>query len=60
MTMSWYFSLANLLSNNAAQTIQSTNYTGTVEVVYVDTIGEEKFLFKTVIELQARSTGGHQ
>ncbi|WOO88367.1 AAA family ATPase [Mollicutes bacterium LVI A0078] len=58
MTMSWYYSLANLLSNNAAQTIQSTNYTGTIEVIYVDTIEDEKLLFKTIIELHARSTGG--
>ncbi len=58
MTMSWYYSLANLLSNNAAQTIQSTTYSGTVEVVYIEKIEEETLLFKTIIELSARTTGG--
>ncbi len=57
-TMSWYFYLANLLSNNAAQTIQATNYTGVVEVVYVGEVEEEIFLFKTIIELKSRVTGG--
>ncbi len=58
MTMSWYYSLVNLLSNNAAQTIQSTAYSGTVEVVYIDKIEDESLLFKTIIELSARTTGG--
>lgn len=57
-TMAWYYSLTNLLSNNAVQTIQSTTYGGTVEIVYVDTIEGETLLFKTIIVLNARTTGG--
>lgn len=57
-TMNCYFSLTNLLSNNAAQTIQSTNYSGIVEVVYVDKLENITYLFKSVIELKEKATGG--
>ncbi len=57
-TMNWYFSLTNLLSNNAAQTIQSTNYSGKVEVVYVDKLENITYLFKSVIELKEKPAGG--
>ncbi len=57
-TLNWYFQLANLLSNNAVQTIQGIFYTGRVSVIYVDNAGDEINLYKTCIELVGKATGG--
>lgn len=57
-TMNWYFTLTNLLSSNATHTIQTTSYSGMVEIVYTGIIDDINYLFKTIINLKEKSIGG--